>query len=85
MTAQKFSDLDSNTWHIVFSSLLKAHENSQPQSWPSSGLCPLHMPGINAISLDDTSTPFDKVAHNTVELADDPNVIDNVDSHLDFQ
>jgi len=43
------------------------------------------MPGINAISLGDPSTPFDEVAHDTIKLADDPNIIKNVENHPDFQ
>jgi len=43
------------------------------------------MPGIITISLDNTFTPFDKVAHDIIELADDPNLIDNIEGHPDFQ
>jgi len=81
----KISDLDSTTWCMVFASHLKAHGNSHLQSWSSSGPHPLQTPGINAISLDDTSTPFDEVAHDTIKLADDPNIIDNIEGCPDFQ
>jgi len=35
--------------------------------------------------MDDTSTHFDEVAHDTIELADDPNIIGNIEDHPDFQ
>jgi len=81
----KILDLDSLTWRVVFTSLLKACGTTHSQVWPSSTLRPLCMPGIHAVSLHNTPTPFDEVAHDTVKLVDDPDVIDQVDSHPDFQ
>jgi len=81
----KILDLDSLTRCVVFTSLLKARGTNRSQVRPSSTSRPLRMPGIHAVSLDDTPTPFDEVAHDAVKIADDPDVIDHVDSHPDFQ
>jgi len=77
----KVSDLSSDTWHIIFSSLLRARDSACSISHPGSTSCnvksQLHalMTKVNAIS-DDVSATVDSSSHMHN---------DDIDVHPDFQ
>jgi len=80
----KISDLDSNTCCVVFSSLLRAHGTSWPQTQPSTSSCSLQTQQAHAVTADDTSTPFDESTLDFASSADDSNILEETESHPDF-
>ena len=80
----KISDLDQNTRHVVFSSLLRAHGPLQSQPRPSTSRS-LQAQQVHAITADDTSMPFDETALDFASVTDNSTLIEEAEAHPDFQ
>jgi len=85
-TCPKILDFDSATWHVIFSSLLKAHCSTPHVSQSSSDIPKwTSAQHVHAVLSDDGQSPFDEMAVDSISLESDDMLSTEVENHPDFQ